>query len=53
MAEAPLALTEIGESMTTSNVPLKVDLNGRVRNMRLAPSNALYALFEAVVLWSE
>ncbi len=35
--------------MTTSNVPLKVDLNGRVRNMRLAPSNALYALFEAVV----
>ncbi len=35
--------------MATSNIPLKVDLHGRVQNMRLAPSNALYALFEAVV----
>jgi hypothetical protein len=33
----------------TANLPLKVDLRGRVRNMRLAPSNALFALYEAVV----
>ncbi|MGE5611660.1 MAG: ATP-binding protein [Bacillota bacterium] len=35
--------------MPTKNLPLEVDLPGRIRNMRLAPSNALYALFEAVV----
>jgi hypothetical protein len=33
----------------TAILPLKVDLRGRVRNMRLAPSNALFALYEAVV----
>ena len=35
--------------MTAANLPLKVDLRGRVRNMRLAPSNAMLALCEAVV----
>lgn len=35
--------------MVNLPLPLKVDLRGRVRNMRLAPSNALFALFEAVV----
>ncbi|MEX2317377.1 MAG: ATP-binding protein [Pirellulales bacterium] len=35
--------------MGTKTLPLEVDLPGRVRNIRLAPSNALYALFEAVV----
>lgn len=33
----------------TSVLPLEIDLAGRVKNMRLAPSNAMYALFEAVV----
>ncbi len=35
--------------MTAANLPLKVDLRGRVRNMRLAPANAMLALYEAVV----
>lgn len=33
----------------SENLPLEVDLHGRVANMRLAPSNALFALYEAVV----
>jgi hypothetical protein len=35
--------------MSNPILPLEVDLPGRVRNMRLAPTNAPYALFEAVV----
>lgn len=35
--------------MTVKNLPLEVDLQGRVANMRLAPTNTLYALYEAVV----
>jgi len=35
--------------MATENLPLEVDLPGRIRNMRLAPCNAFFALYEAVV----
>jgi hypothetical protein len=35
--------------MPTTNLPLEVDLQGRVTNMRLAPSNAMRSLYEAIV----
>ena len=35
--------------MSGDSIPLKVDLHGRVRNIRLHPQNALYSLYEAVV----
>lgn len=35
--------------MAIKNLPLEVDLHGRVGNIRLAPTDALNALYEAVV----
>jgi hypothetical protein len=39
----------VDDFMTPERFQIEVDLPGRVRNMRLAPSNALYALYEGVV----